>query len=80
MNQIRVYSGEKYETEEEVPAGCICAVTGLTRTYPGEGLGAEAEAESPVLEPVLTYRVILPEGMEAAVRVVVELVKIFANE
>ncbi len=67
VNQIRVYSGEKYETEEEVPAGCICAVTGLTRTYPGEGLGAEAEAESPVLEPVLTYRVILPEGMEAAV-------------
>lgn len=67
VNQIRIYSGEKYETVNEVPAGCICAITGLTRTFPGEGLGIEQASELPILEPVLTYRVILPPDMDAAV-------------
>lgn len=65
INQIRIYSGEKYEAVQEVQAGEVCAVTGLTRTYPGEGLGTEKEAVSPVLEPVLNYRVKLPEGCDA---------------
>ncbi len=47
---------------EEAPAGTVCAVTGLTRTRPGEGLGCEAGRTAPVLEPVLTYQVLLPEG------------------
>ena len=64
-DQLRIYSGGKYTTVNEVPAGGICAVTGLSRTYPGEGLGVEAESEQPVLEPVLTYRVELPEGPDA---------------
>ena len=54
-DQIRVYSGAKYSTVESVPAGTVCAVTGLTRTFPGEGLGREHSAESPILQPVLTY-------------------------
>lgn len=66
VNQIRIYSGEKFETVGEVTAGSICAVTGLSVTYPGEGLGAEQEAELPVLEPVLSYRIELPEGYDPA--------------
>ena len=66
INQIRVYSGEKFEAVSEAEAGSICAVTGLTRTYPGEGLGAEEESELPMLEPVLSYRVELPEGYDPA--------------
>ena len=54
-DQIRVYSGAKYSTVESVPAGTVCAVTGLTHTFPGEGLGREHSAESPILQPVLTY-------------------------
>lgn len=60
VNQIRIYSGAKFETVNEVQAGCVCAVTGLTHTYPGEGLGEEKESKLPVLEPVLTYRIMLP--------------------
>lgn len=67
VNQIRVYSGEKYETPAEIPAGYVCAVTGLTKTYPGQGLGIEAESAPPVLEPVLTCQVQLPEGCDTAV-------------
>lgn len=63
VNQIRIYSGEKYETANEVAAGSICAVTGLTRTYPGEGIGGETESELPILEPVLNYEIELPEGV-----------------
>lgn len=63
-DQIRIYSGAKYESVAEAAAGSICAVTGLTRTYPGQGIGVEAESELPVLEPVLTYRIILPEGTD----------------
>lgn len=62
VNQIRIYSGEKYETVNEVEAGSICAVTGLSDTYPGEGLGAEQGTYLPVLEPVLNYQVIPTEG------------------
>lgn len=67
INQIRIYSGEKYETVDEVLAGEVCALTGLTHTYPGEGIGKEEETGLPVLEPVLTYRVLLPEEVDAAV-------------
>lgn len=61
VNQIRVYSGEKYELLSEADAGKVCAVTGLAETYPGQGLGAEKDSERPILEPVLTYRIILPD-------------------
>ncbi|MBW3093624.1 TetM/TetW/TetO/TetS family tetracycline resistance ribosomal protection protein [Bifidobacterium sp. 82T10] len=54
-DQVRVYSGAKFATVERVPAGAVCAVTGLTRTFPGEGLGFEPDAGSPSLQPVLTY-------------------------
>lgn len=64
INQIRIYSGEKYEAVNEVTPGSICAVTGLTQTRPGEGLGFEAAYESPVLEPVLSYQIALPEGCD----------------
>lgn len=66
VNQIRIYSGEKYEVVEEALAGTVCAVTGLSKTYAGEGLGAEAASGMPILEPVLTYQMLLPEGMDAA--------------
>ena len=61
VNQIRVYSGEKYELLSEADAGKVCEVTGLAETYPGQGLGAEKDSELPILEPVLTYRIILPD-------------------
>lgn len=64
VNQIRIYSGQKYEAVGEIEAGSICAVTGLTKTRPGEGLGIEEASESPILEPVLSYRMILPEGCD----------------
>lgn len=60
VNQIRIYSGAKYETVNEVQAGMVCAVTGLSETYPGEGLGIEEESDMPVLEPVLNYQILLP--------------------
>ncbi len=66
VNQIRIYSGEKYTAVEEAPAGTVCAVTGLTKTYPGQGLGCESDAELPVLEPVLTYRILLPPDVQPA--------------
>lgn len=63
-DQIRLYSGAKYELTPEAEAGTVCAVTGLTRTYPGEGLGIERESELPVLEPVLNYQIILPDDCD----------------
>ena len=63
-DQIRLYSGAKYELTPEAEAGVVCAVTGLTRTYPGEGLGSEQESELPVLEPVLNYQIILPDDCD----------------
>ncbi len=60
VNQIRVYSGTKFTAVDEAPAGTLCAVTGLTSGSAGEGLGTESCSPAPLLEPVLTYRIILP--------------------
>lgn len=64
VNQIRIYSGQKYESVNEVEAGSVFAVMGLTQTKPGEGLGIEEVSDTPVLEPVLSYQIILPEGID----------------
>lgn len=64
-DQIRIYSGARYDTADEVMAGEVCAVTGLSRTYPGEGLGMEDDLDMPVLKPVLNYQLILPPGCNA---------------
>ena len=64
VNQIRRYSGAKFRQMEAAEAGTVCAVTGLTHTWPGQGLGAEAAGEKPALEPVMTYRLLLPEGCD----------------
>ena len=63
-DQLRIYSGAKFRTVEEAPAGTVCAVTGLSRSRAGEGLGIETGWTAPVLEPVLTYQVLLPEGVD----------------
>ncbi len=63
-DQIRIYSGSKFELAKEAPAGTICAVTGLSQTHPGQGFGIEQESEMPVLEPVLNYRILLPEDCD----------------
>ena len=60
VTQLRRYSGDKFQTAEKVTAGQVCAVLGLSATYPGQGLGVEPHAPPPLLEPVLTYRLILP--------------------
>ena len=65
INQIRIYSGERYETVEKVEAGGICAVTGLTDTGCGMMLGEVGDEILPYLEPVLTYRIILPREIDA---------------
>ncbi|MCF2570174.1 TetM/TetW/TetO/TetS family tetracycline resistance ribosomal protection protein [Mediterraneibacter glycyrrhizinilyticus] len=64
VNQIRIYSGVRYELVQSAQAGMVCAVTGLEGTYPGQGMGEEKDSDIPVLEPVLTYRVELPEGCD----------------
>lgn len=64
VTQIRVYSGQKYEAVSEAKAGTVCAVTGLAHTRPGDGLGEEKAFNVPVLEPVLSYRIVLPEGCD----------------
>ncbi len=69
VNQIRIYSGQKYEAVSELEAGSICAVTGLTQTMPGEGIGIEEASSAPELEPVLFYRIILPEGCDPRVMI-----------
>lgn len=61
IDQIRIYFGTSYTTVTEVPAGCICAVSGLSNTKAGAGLGQENDSFPPVLEPVLTYQILLPE-------------------
>lgn len=66
INQIRIYSGEKYETVNELNAGNICAVTGLTQTRAGEGLGIEQATGAPLLAPVLNYKILLPDDCDAA--------------
>ena len=64
VNQIRIYSGAKFTAASEAPAGTLCAVTGLADTFAGQGLGAESEAGAPVIEPVLSYRVLFPEDID----------------
>ena len=64
--QLRAYSGDKFTAPEEISAGEIAAVTGLTGTYIGQSLGAEPQGQKPVLEPVMTYRVNLPKGCDPA--------------
>lgn len=66
VNQIRIYSGDKFETTKEAAAGQICAVTGLTKTFAGEGLGYDGKTVYPELSPVICYAVLLPEGCDAA--------------
>ena len=64
VDQIRIYSGTKYTVEQEVTAGTVCALTGPVTTFCGEGLGAEQERVLPVLEPVMAYRIVLPDGCD----------------
>ena len=64
-DQLRVYSGAKFQAVEQAPAGTVCAVTGLTRTWAGQGLGEEAAGQAPVLQPVQSCRLLLPEGCDA---------------
>ena len=75
VNEVRLYQGASFETVAEVPAGRICAVTGLTRVVPGSPLGAEPAGERPVLAPVLSYQVIPEPGADvsALVRALREL-------
>jgi len=63
-DQIRVYSGAKFRAVDTAEAGTVCAVTGLSRTYPGQGLGGEELAGPPALEPVFSYRVVLPPDQD----------------
>lgn len=64
IDQIRIYSGAKFDMVSEITAGRICAVTGLSKTHPGQGLGIEKESQMPILEPVLNYQIILPESCD----------------
>ncbi|MCI9155621.1 MAG: GTP-binding protein [Lawsonibacter sp.] len=67
INQIRIYSGAKFQTVDEAPAGTVCALTGLTRTRPGDVFGAESPTQEPELEPVLNYQVVLPPACDVHV-------------
>ena len=64
VNQIRIYSGAKFQAVDEAFPGTVCAVTGLTQTYSGEGIGCEPDSKNAVLEPVLTYRMELTDGID----------------
>ena len=64
VNQIRIYSGERFTAVDEAAAGTVCAVTGVTFAQSGDGLGSETDSGLPVLEPVLTYRLELPDGVD----------------
>ena len=63
-DQLRIYDGAQYTLVDQVEAGSVCAVTGLDKSFAGQGLGIESDSELPVLAPVLTYRLILPEGCD----------------
>ena len=63
VNEIRIYSGDKYQAVGSVTAGTICAVTGITKTYSGQGLGVEGESEKPMLIPVLSYKIIISDNI-----------------
>ena len=62
---IRIYSGAKYESVDEVTAGSVCAVQGLSDSFPGQGLGFEGQGDEPLLEPVMSYRINLPKDVDA---------------
>ena len=62
--QIRLYSADKFTAAESVSAGTLCAVTGLSQTFAGQGIGCERDGAAPALEPVMTYRVELPKGCD----------------
>lgn len=79
VNQLRIYSGAQYEAVDAVEAGGICAVTGLDKTFAGQGLGRESRNEMPVLVPVLTYGLVLPEGSDT-VKVLGQLRKLEEEE
>lgn len=66
-DQLRLYNGAGYQMAEKVEAGDICAVTGLLKTFAGQGLGIESENSAPVLEPVITYRLILNDETDPVV-------------
>lgn len=66
ISQLRLYSGSRFEAVESAKPGQICAALGLSESYPGQGLGLEADSAAPVLEPVLSYRLRLPQGTDAA--------------
>ncbi|MEE0061606.1 MAG: translation factor GTPase family protein [Acutalibacteraceae bacterium] len=78
VNQIRIYSGEKFTAEEAVTAGTVCAVTGITFAHSGDGLGVEENSHLPILEPVLTYRIDLPENID--VHTALKKLKILEDE
>lgn len=78
VNQIRIYSGDKFSTMDEAAAGTICAVTGITFARPGDGLGNEKNTGLPVLEPVLTYKLELPSGVD--VHTALDKMRILENE
>lgn len=65
VDQIRIYSGAKYTAASSVEAGTVCALVGLSTTWPGQALGAEAAGPPPALEPAIAYRLLLPEGVQA---------------
>ncbi|MDF2593726.1 MAG: small GTP-binding protein [Clostridia bacterium] len=67
VNQIRIYSGQKFEAVNDIEAGSVCAVVGLSQTRPGEGLGIEEASDTPILEPVLSYQIMLPEDCDPRV-------------
>ncbi len=69
VNQLRIYSGQKFEPVNEIEAGCVCAVIGLSQTRPGEALGIEEVSDAPILEPVLSYQIILPEDCDPRVMI-----------
>ena len=64
VNQIRIYSGGKYQTVQEAEAGTVCAVAGLEHTHAGQGLGVEESENRFVLEPAMSYGVLLPDGAD----------------
>ena len=66
ITAIRLYSGDKFETAEEIPAGQVCALCGLNNSFIGQGFGFEEHSPAPVLEPVMTYRVVLPKNCDPA--------------
>ena len=78
VNQLRIYTGDKFRAVQEITAGGICAVTGLNHTYPGQGLGGERNSESSVLQAIFSYRVLFYEKYD--VRTVLQKLRILEDE